>query len=331
MLETLAETCIHATLGEPNPTMTWEAAIIIQGPYVKPHTERVISIFLERNPPNVLVIVSTYLPPEEMNGDNIIGSFLSKYETSILENSKSPNNGRLVYIFVRTPGHVDCPDFWKTNFLNQNRQRLTTFAGLQYAKHLSIPFALKCRSEAFLGLRNICKSLIRLVERYPLLLSQSSPPNLEGRIVVSDFSRTQASNPRRQHLGEHHIADFWLFGHTDDMMNYFDMRSGSPWNGGKGINTCHDVEENLAECWMRNVNISRETKLKELAARYLIVVDSVDVEYVWLKRHHSFEIYLERGRQYLAQCMNHYQREWVLLHHQEWLELVHCWNRADQA
>lgn len=294
----MEESALQYVLGEPLAKRTWSTAVVLQGPWVPLHTERAIRVFLERNTPDVLVIVATYHPPGCRTADD----FLSDYEKNIVLRHQGPHVGRLVYLFINEPSRETYPDFWRTNYWNQNLQRLSSFIGLRYAKNLGIPRALKCRADAFLGMSNVCGYLRTCLEELPVFPDKDfDSRRLLGRIVVSDYAVRQCDNVRSPSLGPHQIADLWFFGYTDDLMLYFDIREQSTWAGGAGISTACAVENNLTEQWMRDVGITTQDGAGELTARYMYICDRVEVEYVSPKAEHDYERYIREGKPYLAQ------------------------------
>src|SRR5689334_20615986 len=100
------ENLIDAIYGTPTPGMCWSGAIVMQGQYYAIHTEIAVREFLERNPNDVLVILSSYLPSNPR-------SLLSDFEYSQLKNPSSKFYGRFLCISCHTPDVKTYPDFWK--------------------------------------------------------------------------------------------------------------------------------------------------------------------------------------------------------------------------
>lgn len=251
-----------------------------------------VKTFLERNGPTVLVIVSS-------STENIP---LSEFESQIVNEGCGPHAGRLVYLHVEQPpvsnGDQEAVEFWKTNYHNQNLQRLSTFAGLSFAQSLGIPIALKCRSDSFLAKINVCDYL------NDKFLKNATT---QRRIVSSDHTRSEDYHLRVPAAGRFHIADLWLFGSVEDLVEYFDMRKESCWDEGRGVSTEHAVETNLAEFWIRNARIfPRPQGLRDLIERgHLAIADSVDVEYLWMHTPHDYEQWTVLGKDYLTYSNSH--------------------------
>lgn len=298
----LERTSLEGILGEPSPDVDWKAAIVLQGPYVREHAPNTVRIFLERNPPDVLVIVATYIADEkERTGDELLGSFLSDFEKSILfDDPHHMYAGRLVYTFVRIPSKQDEPDFWRTNIANQNMQRLSSFVGLRYAKELGIKWSLKCRLDAFLGMSNVCAYFQAQCEVFPVLSDFDTNQVIEYRIITGDYSLIYSDTPKFFNASaDYFIADFWLFSTTRNLIQYFNIDKSSHWDNGRGIRTNH-VESNLAEVWMSDMHIPLQSDtVIGLAAKYFIIQDSTIVEFVWQKRL-SYQAFMQNSNECLA-------------------------------
>lgn len=311
------EDCVQGIFGLPAMGREWQAAIVLQGPYVRHHAETVIRIFLERNPPNILLIVSTYLIPE---CEGIPERMLGEYENRVIRG----DTGRLVYLFLQPPTKEQEPQFWENNFTNQSLQRLTSFAGLRYADQLGIKFAMKCRLDCFLGMNNICTYLLEEYNKFPL--KEEKPSVISGRIIVGDLSKSQYESPWAR-LGYFHVNDFWFFGKTKDLMLYFDIRKGCSWRT-EPETEIMAPETNFARQWMKEVGITITTSpqsdgLLELLAKYFIVVDSIDVEFNFLKVwHRNHQEYLDSGKDFLKHIQKIERDYWPVISRERWLDLV---------
>lgn len=234
-------------------------------------TKIVIEQMLYRNP-DVLLILSTYLPPDEENGQRRIGSFLSSEAERVLMRV-----GYLILVLIKPPSHTECPEFWRTNDNNRNLQSLTAYAGLQHASNLGIEFSLKLRSDMFLGRhRIVCHLRCELEHEFPLPPARTLPPR--GRIVVS-AQGTTASTDRYQ------VCDHWMFGYTEDLMKFFnlDRRLLNP-----GMDLAHE--------WMQRIGL---TSASELLGRYMMTEDSTFTEQVNLSQL-DYSRYLREGSKYLT-------------------------------
>lgn len=240
----------------------WEAAIVIQGPHHGDLTRDIIRTFLGRNN-NVLIIVVTYGNP-----------ILSPFERYMMD------DGVLVYITIREPPE-SYTDFWLTNRWNQNLQRLSSYIGLNYAHSLGIEYSLKIRSDMCLEKEDVLRYLRSQIDSIPINPRvnpewAAMPPQeeMKGRIAITGHGTLKASfnNPY-----PYHIRDFWLFGHTTDLMRYFDITERSGWRWGAGMLTLLAPESNLAIRWLDDMHITVGDTL-ELVARYFVICDPQDVE-----------------------------------------------------
>lgn len=328
MAEDYPELKVECYLGKISDTTKWSAAIIIQGPFIPSITEKIIKIFLERNPKDVLIIVSTYSPEDEKQGRVTRGTYLSPWEKDIVIHEEGEHVGRLVYIFVQPPSRQESPDFWSCNQQNKNLQRLTTFAGLKLANELGIPFSLKCRSDGLLGKPNVTKDLREEVLRYPLIkgLEYSSVKHpMKGRIIISEFSRCGHGIE----FNEYHVGDQWFFGYTTDLMRYFDMHKDSFWFTQRMIPPHRgNTETDTCLSWLKNIGLySSDMDFKELLSRYMIVGDDRTLEFLWFKyRLYDFDAYMREGSSYLK---NHPgARQWYeVVKHEQWIK----WMRQEAS
>jgi hypothetical protein len=299
----LEESCETIILGHIDMERNWESAVILQGPY-STHTSKAIDIFLRRNS-NLIVIVSTY--KGEQTSD--IDKKLSEHEES-----------RLIFILNKMPDRQRHPDFWKTNHWNQNLQRLTSYFGLRLAEELNIEFSLKIRSDSFLGKENVTAYLIsEYISKYPI----EETSKFKGRIAVSEFSKKKSENTHFPQICDHDISDFWFFGHTSDVLRYFDCSAKSSWDEGRGMSTQTFPESNQSELWMKDSDIPLETDILELFTKYFCVPSTVDIEFVWLKRWHpNFELYLREGKDLVSRHYHEEKRHWKLISHERWFDLI---------
>lgn len=323
---------IQATLGRMNKERIWQAAIILQGPRLAT-TAIAIREFLERNDTSTLLIVTTYLPVDEEKGDAFIGSYLTPFEKQIVIDEQGPHVGRLIYLFLKTPPREECPDFWRTNVWNQNLQRLSSFVGFEYAQSLGIEFCLKCRSDSFMGMRNVCQFLRQVLKQNPLMPGRGVyQPRMQDRLIVNDHNTLQleSGSPFLKVIGDYHVCDFWMFGRTADMMSFYEMRPGCEWNEGRGILTSTRPETHLVELWLRQIGIPPVStlNLSEVVARYLVVQNSAEVEFVYLK-FQDYGRYLRRGRGYLKQIEKDYLFGGGMMKVSEWRQHVERYRRLD--
>lgn len=252
---------IESIQGVPRD-ISWEAAIVIQGPYHEGLTMDIIRTFLSRNT-NILVIVSTYT-----------SHALTPFEKYMMD------EGVLVYITIHEPP-ASYQDFWRTNRWNQNLQRLSSYIGLAYAQSLGIEFSLKIRSDMYLEKEDVVRYLKDKIEGIPVVprevpswAGMNPPDEMKGRIAISGHATFNVSKNQPY---PYHIRDFWLFGHTTDLMRYFDITERSGWRWGAGMLTLLAPESNLAIRWMNDMNIIASDTM-ELVARYFVIINPEDVD-----------------------------------------------------
>ncbi len=303
--------CTEFTVGEIDRTKNYQYAFVVQGPYYEEYTPKVIKLFLERNS-TAAVIVTTYLSRDS------------------LEHARSESLthcGRLVYISVKLPLPEEEPDFWRTNRVNQNCQVLTSSIGLHYAHKLGIPMVMKIRSDAILGLHNVCKYLHEnLIIPHPVR-NNHEEIRLRGRIVVLDYCMIRDENLSVYDYGSYCVTDFMFFGYTEDLMYYFDARDGSLWDRGRGIKTGVFAECNLCEMWMQHIGILHSTELPELFGRYFAVASNMLVEFMWLKAWQpDLQRYLAEGKSYLQERHKMTWGRQVHVTYDRWIELVKKWS-----
>lgn len=294
-----------ARFGEIDRTRKWEYAIVIQGPYIKSVTDIVIRTFYEKTNDNTLIIISTY---ESAAG------LITQWEKSTVRSQ----DHRLQYIFLNASEKIIPKIFWETNFRNQNLQRLSSHAGLKVAQEFGAPYTLKCRSDAFLGIDDLCNTLHKSL----IPLNPTGSPRIQGRLVISDHAKRQCDQTAKHfRMGDYHIADHWMFGFTEDLISFFHISTDE---NIISISPSHSVETNLTERWMKEVGIPPTPNgIEEIVARYMVVVNNVDLEFVWMKKWHSYERYKIQGKRHLILALEDEKRLWgPMITRARWLEYV---------
>lgn len=315
----LSASSVRHIEGVPRAGVAWKAAIVIQGPYYAKSTKIVIEEMRSRNS-DILIILSTYLPPEEESGEKRFGSFLSDSERDLVK------EGYLILVLVKPPIREECPEFWRTNTLNRNLQRLTTFCGLQHAQSLGIEFSLKTRSDTFLGRRGIINHLIAEVRHdFPVNPeAQDVQPQLKGRIAVS--AQGTISNPATWVPDPYHIREHWMFGYTEDLLRYFDIRAEfTHWENGSGLSSIHNPESSLAQLWIKDLKLKVSTP-GELLGRYMITEDATFTEQVRLEPRYpgwnlDYSRYIQDGAAYLQEIYATTDTPCCVTSHADWLKL----------
>lgn len=286
--------------------LTMEDCIVIQGPHYGDNTRIVIRQFLIKNP-NVQIILSTYKESE---------SLLNPWEKYLQD------RGKVIYIFTEPPPRSeDC--FWRTNFANQNLQRLTSYIGLKRADDLGFKYSLKVRSDTFLGKDRVINYFKDLLETYPL---SSSLPGLRGRIIVGSHA-TISHSEREIYYPPFHVRDHWYFGYTQDILKFFDMDSPT-WNRGCGIDVC-SPESSLTRVWMADLKIDDCHALKDLLGRYFIVenfhvVEQCRIHVVAVDQQQwiiDMKEYLKHGSKYLQAFLSSLEDDRMSTTRETWEEM----------
>lgn len=273
---------IDSIQGIPRNDVDWEAAIVIQGPYHEGLTMDIIRTFLSRNT-NILIIVSTYTP-----------HVVTPFEKYMMD------EGVLVLITIHDPPS-SFAEFWRTNRWNQNLQRLSSYIGLNYGHSLGIEYSLKIRSDMCLEKEDVIAYLKDKIDGLPVIprevpewAGMPSSTEMKGRIAISGHATFNATKNQPY---PYHLRDFWLFGHTTDIMRYFDITKQSGWRWGSGVATFLAPESNLAIRWMNDMNIIAGDTL-ELVARYFVIIDPETVDSQRLNtKMMTYDTYMQERKQ----------------------------------
>jgi hypothetical protein len=252
---------VEAVHGVPREDFLWRHAVVIQGQHQGIMTRDIIRTFLGKND-EIIVIVATYLE-EGMTVDNL----LSPFEKTMVD------EGVLVYLFIKKPDETRS-EFWRCNVFNQNLQRLSSYVGLVYARSLGIEYSLKIRSDMWFDRVNVLNYLQEQV-KVPVIpyikpewaVGFKEAEKVKGRIAITGSATFNASEKQPY---PYHIRDFWFYGHTEDLIRYFDMSVDT-------MPTFLAPESNLAIRWMNDMGLASATTL-ELTARYFVVVDPEDTQ-----------------------------------------------------
>ena len=223
-----------------------------------------------------------------------------------------PNAILIVSTWSKTPQHqIDIikengcyvilnEEFASPGFCNINYQLCTTMAGLRLAKEKGAEYCMKIRTDMRIN-RDFCfeylKSILRL-----LPISGSSIPLRERIITVSGFPG--------QSFFPNWIQDFFYFGITDDLINFFDIpydkrkeTSSLPYFSGpkkvvNGEEFCKIIppEKYITEEFLKKYGLMGTT-VKDFWAiikDYFVVIDFSDLNLLWdkygLYSEHKYEM-----------------------------------------
>ncbi len=255
-------------LGDPRHGVKWKGAVVIQGPLGR-ITPIAIGKFLAEQ--GVLVIVSTTHQKDQY--------------TFSEDERRAVSDGVLVFLFVPVPDPTESPHFFATNHLNKNFQRLTSYYGVNYAHRLGIEYCLKIRSDVVVSRPNMIDFLKENVDSVPVI-PKPGQLSLKGRMVICGYWTVEEPFPGFPPL---HVCDFWRFGHTEDLLKYFDITSSSSWNGGEGCVRLDAVETTFSKIWLRDMKIEGIQYTREITGRYLVPILPWEIEQEWF-RGHSHEV-----------------------------------------
>lgn len=173
---------------------------------------------------------------------------------------------------------------------NVNYQITTSLAGLKRAKELGAVYSVKCRSDMRFYRDNFLEFLKSLLSVFPV--DVSNPLKLKGRIVSQSGNWGQMFLPNW-------LQDFWYFGYTDDLINFFDIKKSNQQihstvkylkSLGKIITGDDLFNENTPEMYLcgtfvhKYINEPDSVKLHwDLLKKYFIIVNQEDVLSKWLK------------------------------------------------
>ena len=162
-----------------------DIAIVIQGPLNNDNnfTFETIKLY-KKNIPNAKIIFSTWELPKALERE------LKELNVSVIVNQKPKNPG----------------------IFNINLQIATSKSGILLAKKLGFKHVLKTRSDQRINHPNFDIYLFNLLSSFPL---KSNITNQKERIIGLSL------NTFKYRL--YGISDMFLFGHIDDMLNYWDV------------------------------------------------------------------------------------------------------------
>lgn len=223
-------------------------AIVMQGKF-SINTQLILEHYLNTN--TELVILSSYVDsPVE-----VLDDLLVKYE-----------NFR--YTLIKQPDVLGKQ--------NRNAQRLTSYHGINYAKSLKIDYVLKCRTDHVFKCINILRRMWDYLKQYPIDLGDQ-----KERIIVGNAGTTL-----EEKWGTYHISDFWMFGHVNDLLGYFDIYNPF-WDNKKEFNYMTPYkpagkpfpspEPELCNLWIKHKNI--KGNLKQILIDRFAVYDVNNLNY----------------------------------------------------
>lgn len=233
-------------------------AIIMQGPWIaeEQFTLETLKIYRQILPHETIIFSST--------------SELTKNDQSILSSMD------VVYIFNDSPSHAGVS--------NSNFQVITTFNGIKEARKLGSEYILKTRSDQRITNDYFRDYLFNLIDTFALDI-QSSKQNF--RLVGCSLNTFK--------LRPYGLSDMFMFGHIDDMMNYwclsYDKRINSDVKLEKG-STYKDFalneicEVRFCTQYLRYLGLHLDFSISDSMrafGKYFIIVDQQALGIIWPK------------------------------------------------
>lgn len=161
---------------------------------------------------------------------------------------------------------------------NRPLQRLSTCKGLEKAKELGFERVLKCRTDHFVKNTEIVDIFNKELDEHPID-DRDKLANMKSRKIILNTGTTLEKG-----WGHFHASDFLMFGHIDDMIQYwtYDNPHYQPFAlYQKDIRTDRGIspEPELNQLWMKYVGMDRNLPFEEVLAKYWIIVNAKDVQY----------------------------------------------------
>lgn len=169
-----------------------------------------------------------------------------------------------------------------------NYQICSTLAGLRAAQAAGCEYALKTRTDARIYSTNVADYLVGLIDQFPVRGTDEQ----QGRIAILDCA-TRLFIP-------HHPADILMFGHTGDMLRYWDtpfcMNPASAerppcWQFGDLVNSLIP-EVYLCHNYLDRIGYRHEPTIDswwQCLADLFVIVDRTAIEHFWFKYNYAQE------------------------------------------
>jgi hypothetical protein len=206
---------------------------------------------------------------------------------------------------------------------NTDNQIITTYNALSFAKSKGIEYCIKQRADFRINKNNIKSYLISLIKNFPI---NQKNELIKNRIIITSLGTYK--------YRLFSASDFFLFGHIDDLINYFDKESYI-----EGINK---YDFGSVPCFQNDTPVISEIFL---CARYLkkiekklewsldqwwlslekfyCVIDASSLDLFWLKYDWEYE------HRFTKNYSNHLSRS---VEFSDWLTLYgknqHGWRKA---
>lgn len=198
-----------------------------------------------------------------------------------------------------------------TLFQNMNCQIKSSFEGLKKAKELGADYAIKTRTDQRLYETNLQEYLINLLEIFPL---KTTVKRQKYRLVSCSYDTFK--------YRLYNVSDMFLFGHIDDMLNYwgcvFETRDLLPvFNNLIDYGKVLPAETYFLVNYLQKIGHKVQFTLQdnwEVLVNYFCIIDENSLGFYWPK-HNNFS---NRWRHFSKDC-----RELEKLTFKEWF-LLYC-------
>jgi hypothetical protein len=248
--------------------------------------------------PDSLIIISTW---DDENIEKI--SKLKNKNTHIIFN-KSLN--------YKSPGNTD-------------NQIISTYSALSYSKSVGIEYCIKQRADFRVNKNNIKTYLMSLLKNFPLKEKNES---IKNRIIITSLGTFK--------YRLFSASDFFLFGHTDDLIKYFDKETYL--NGIRKYNSAHlpcfhndtPVISEIFLCARYLMNIDKKIQWNldnwwSSLEKFFCVIDASSLDLFWLKYDWEYEYRFTK---------NYSNRSSRAIEFSDWLTLYsenqHGWNNSNE-
>jgi len=248
--------------------------------------------------PDTLIIISTW---DDENKEKI--SRLKNKNTHIIFNE---------LLNYKSPGNTD-------------NQIISTYNALTYAKSTGIEYCIKQRPDFRVNKNNIKTFLMSLIKNFPL---KERHKLIKSRIIITSLGTLK--------YRLFSASDFYLFGHIDDLIMYFDKESYldgiQKYNFGDLPCFKNDtpIISEIFLCVRYLIKIENKIQFNldewwSTLKKFYCVVDASSLDLFWLKYDWEYEY------RFTKNYANHFSR---IVEFSDWLTLYaehdHGWNKANE-
>lgn len=208
---------------------------------------------------------------------------------------------------------------------NTDHQIISTYNALSFAKSRGIEYCIKQRADFRVNKNNVKTYLMSLINNFPL---QEKNELIKNRIIITSLGTFK--------YRLFSASDFFLFGHIDDLIKYFDkesyIESISKYNFGKIPCFQNDTpvisEIFLCARYLKKIENNLEWNLDQWwlsLEKFYCVIDASSLDLFWLKYDWEYE------HRFTKNYSNNFSRS---VEFSDWLTLYakkqHGWKEASQ-